>query len=120
MLPTSLSMGAGLVYPNCVVDQGLIYDATPQDYVNLLCSMNFPEKPFKTIARKSITHHLLLSTSQMGTTLGWSRNSGESSQMLDMQPKATLNSTKHNLVQSPGGKERSSHRKKFYSNSSNA
>ncbi|KAK4707033.1 hypothetical protein R3W88_033420 [Solanum pinnatisectum] len=41
----------GLVYPNCVVDQGLIYDATPQDYVNLLCSMNFPEQPFKTIAR---------------------------------------------------------------------
>ncbi|PHT60495.1 hypothetical protein CQW23_02858 [Capsicum baccatum] len=56
MVATPLDMGAGHVDPNKALDPGLLYDATPQDYVNLICSMNFTEEQFKTFARSSANY----------------------------------------------------------------
>ncbi|MBA0819580.1 hypothetical protein Gohar_021623, partial [Gossypium harknessii] len=46
-----LAMGAGHVSPNKALNPGLIYDATVQDYIDLLCGLNFTQKQIKTITR---------------------------------------------------------------------
>ncbi|CAA3020655.1 subtilisin-like protease [Olea europaea subsp. europaea] len=49
----SLAMGAGQVKPNGALSSSLIYNVAPQDYINLLCSMNFTQQQIKTITRSS-------------------------------------------------------------------
>ncbi|KAL8487573.1 hypothetical protein ACS0TY_023583 [Phlomoides rotata] len=48
---TPLGIGSGHVDPNRALDPGLIYDNSPQDMVNLVCSMNFTREETQTITR---------------------------------------------------------------------
>ncbi|KAJ8539514.1 hypothetical protein K7X08_013766 [Anisodus acutangulus] len=48
-----LAMGAGHINPNKALDPGLIYDIIPQDYINLLCGLDFTSQQIKTITRSS-------------------------------------------------------------------
>ncbi|KAG1368788.1 Subtilisin-like protease SBT1.8 [Cocos nucifera] len=44
---TPMAFGAGHVYPPLARDPGLVYDAGIQDYIDLLCAMNYTEKQLR-------------------------------------------------------------------------
>ncbi|KAH1240690.1 Subtilisin-like protease SBT1.9 [Glycine max] len=48
-----LAMGSGNVNPNKALDPGLVYDVQVQDYVNLLCALNFTQQNITIITRSS-------------------------------------------------------------------
>ncbi|CAM8946342.1 unnamed protein product [Rhodiola kirilowii] len=47
------AMGSGQINPNKALDPGLIYDLRTDDYINLLCKLNFTFQQIQTITRTS-------------------------------------------------------------------
>ncbi|WCJ31155.1 Subtilisin-like protease SBT3 [Euphorbia peplus] len=50
---TPLDIGSGHVDPNKSLNPGLIYDATPQDYIDLLCAMNYTKRQMQIITKSN-------------------------------------------------------------------
>ncbi|KAG6624632.1 subtilisin-like protease SBT3 [Carya illinoinensis] len=50
---TPLAMGAGHINPNKAINPGLIYDVKLEDYVNLLCALNYSMKQIKIITKSA-------------------------------------------------------------------
>ncbi|KAF2295276.1 hypothetical protein GH714_032409 [Hevea brasiliensis] len=50
---TPLDIGAGHMDPNKSLDPGLIYDAAAEDYIKLLCAMNYTKKQIQIITRST-------------------------------------------------------------------
>ncbi|PON94210.1 Subtilase [Trema orientale] len=50
---TPLAMGSGHINPNKALEPGLIYDVVLQDYINLLCALNYTEKNITIITKSA-------------------------------------------------------------------
>ncbi|TKY70623.1 Subtilisin protease SBT1.7 [Spatholobus suberectus] len=49
---TPFDIGAGHVNPVAALNPGLVYDLTPDDYLNFLCALNYTPDRIETVARR--------------------------------------------------------------------
>ncbi|KAK9147679.1 hypothetical protein Scep_006436 [Stephania cephalantha] len=52
---TPFAFGSGHVHPERASDPGLVYDITPDEYLNYLCSLNYTSSQIAVMARKSFS-----------------------------------------------------------------
>ncbi|KAL3648072.1 hypothetical protein CASFOL_009040 [Castilleja foliolosa] len=52
---TVWDIGAGHVNPERAVDPGLVYDITPDDYLNFMCASNYTRLEIRQVARRPIS-----------------------------------------------------------------
>ncbi|ERN19112.1 subtilisin-like protease SBT5.3 [Amborella trichopoda] len=52
---TPFNYGAGHVRPNAAADPGLVYDLTPTDYLNFLCSLDYNQSSISAITDQNYT-----------------------------------------------------------------
>ncbi|KAK4479028.1 hypothetical protein RD792_014538 [Penstemon davidsonii] len=52
-LSTPFAHGAGHVDPHKALTPGLVYDATPEDYISFLCSLDYTIEMIQTIAKRA-------------------------------------------------------------------
>ncbi|WOG98990.1 hypothetical protein DCAR_0418336 [Daucus carota subsp. sativus] len=50
---TPLALGAGHVNPNKALNPGLVYNVSSEDYIRLLCALNFTRNQIQTITRSA-------------------------------------------------------------------
>ncbi|KAL4610693.1 hypothetical protein ACB092_08G068800 [Castanea dentata] len=94
-LAAEFAYGSGQINPTKAVDPGLVYDASKEDYINLLCSLGYDEKDVRLISGDN-------STCPKVSTKTLARNLNYPSMTAMVKPSKSFNVTFHRTVTNVG------------------